>query len=138
MSLVSVLNVDDYAAARYVKTRLLQNAGFCVHEARNGREALQLVKVTPPGLVLLDVRLPDIDGLEVCRQIKLNPATWSWLVVHISSAFITPADVNNGYSSGADAYITAPYAPASLVELIKLLTTNVQVKPIDDRNAGLV
>lgn len=113
-----ILNVDDYDPARYVKTRLLRNAGFVVEEARCGQEALELVERLQPGLVLLDVRLPDIDGLEVCRRIKGNPHTRSVSVIHTSAAFIAPEDIRNGLESGADRYIPVPFEPHDLVAAV--------------------
>ena len=119
MSSAFILNVEDYEAARYAKTRLLRNAGFTVREACNGRQALQLVEMYGPALMLLDVRLPDIDGRDLCRRIKDNPATRDWRVIQTSAAFITSADMASGYASGADAYIPAPYQPDELIRLLR-------------------
>ena len=116
-----ILNVEDYPASRYVKTRLLQQAGFRVLEAGNGAHALDLVARFQPDLVLLDVRLPDIDGLEVCRTIRANSATSAIRVVQTSAAFITDQDVVNGFESGADGYLTVPYDPNSLIAMLRSL-----------------
>jgi CheY-like chemotaxis protein len=62
---LTLLNVDDDAAGRYAKSRILTRAGYEVLEAGTGADALQLVKQKRPSLVLLDVKLPDINGLEV-------------------------------------------------------------------------
>jgi len=121
MNPVLVLNVDDYEAGRYAKTRLLQNAGFDVHEAGSGMEALRMAAATQPILMLLDVRLPDIDGREVCRRIKADAGTRAVHVVHISSAFITPEDVASGLESGAAAYITSPFEPRELIATLRSL-----------------
>ncbi len=69
---VTILNVDDQDAQRYVKTRDLQQAGLDVLEARNGAEALRVVERDHPPVVLLDVQLPDISGYDVCKYIKGN------------------------------------------------------------------
>ena len=69
-SRVDLLNVDDTEAARYAKQRTLHHAGFEVVEAGTGGEALAKVEELRPALVLLDVHLPDISGIEVCRIIK--------------------------------------------------------------------
>lgn len=121
MTAVLVLNVDDYEAARYSKTRLLQNAGFQVLEAINGLEALSMVDASLPSIILLDVRLPDLDGREVCRRLRANAATSAVRIVQISSAYITEEDVASGLESGADAYITAPYEPAALIAVVRSL-----------------
>lgn len=116
-----VLNVDDYHAARYAKTRLMQNAAFRVVEAETGKEALDLVLKLHPHLVLLDVKLPDIDGREVCRKIKANPASADVLVVLTSSALISPNDIASSRETGADAYLAAPFEPRDLVTLVRSL-----------------
>jgi CheY-like chemotaxis protein len=65
-----ILIVDDDEAARYVKSRLLQREGYAVSEASLGRDALALAAAEKPDLTLLDVKLPDVSGIEVCREIK--------------------------------------------------------------------
>ena len=70
-----ILNVDDDAANLYAKSRILKRAGYQVIEAGMGIDALRLVKESKPQLVLLDVKLPDINGRDVCRQIKEDPLT---------------------------------------------------------------
>ena len=72
-----LLNVDDHEPGRYARTRLLTQAGYRVEEAANGQTALALTLSLRPSLVLLDVNMPDIDGLEVCRRIKADPVTVS-------------------------------------------------------------
>ena len=70
MKTARILNVDDHDAGRYARTRILTRAGFLVEEASTGEQALLAVRERPPDLVLLDINLPDIDGFEICRQIK--------------------------------------------------------------------
>ena len=115
---ITILNVDDFDAARYAKTRLLQNAGFDVVEAKNGVEALEMTERLRPGLVLLDVRLPDIDGRDVCRKIRGNAAIGATPVVQTSAAFISPEDKASGIESGATAYLAAPFQPQELIQAI--------------------
>jgi CheY-like chemotaxis protein len=81
-----ILNVDDNDGARYAKTRIMQSAGFRVIEAANGTDALAMVREEEPSLVLLDVKLPDINGIEVCRRIKSDPDTSCVLVLQTSAA----------------------------------------------------
>ena len=92
----TVLNVDDNEPGLYAKTRILRRAGFTVLEAGNGTTALDLVASQSPDLVLLDVQLPDISGLDVCRRIKNDPATRRTPVLHISATHITEADQQVG------------------------------------------
>ena len=116
---ILILNVDDYDQARYIKTRLLQNAGFLVEEASNGIDALEMAGRLHPSLVLLDVRLPDIDGREVCRRLKADPATSDMNVIHTSAAFISEQDARAGLESGADRYIPVPFEPQDLIAAVR-------------------
>ena len=85
-----VLNADDYGPARYARTKLLQQSGFEVIEAQTGREALEQAIATRPHVVLLDVKLPDLDGYEVCRRLKAHPITAVIPVLHLSAAHRDP------------------------------------------------
>jgi CheY-like chemotaxis protein len=86
-----ILNVDDTDAARYAITKILTRAGFEVIEAATGAEALR--KATRgPDLVIPDVNLPDMSGLDVCRQLKANPATRNIPVLHLSATFTQSSD----------------------------------------------
>src|SRR5689334_14910419 len=84
----TIVNVDDYEASRYSRSRILKQAGFAVLEARTGAEALDVVRSALPALVILDVNLPDISGFEVCRQLKSDPRTASVLVLHLSASSV--------------------------------------------------
>lgn len=117
----SVLNVDDNDAGRYAKTRLLRNAGFKVAEAATAAEAMARIAEHPPRLVLLDVKLPDLDGRELCRRLKDDPATRHIMVVHTSAAYITPGDIQSGLASGAERYLTSPVEPVELVATLRAL-----------------
>jgi DNA-binding response OmpR family regulator len=121
MQNILILNVDDNISARYAKTRLLMNAGFRVEEAEDGGAALTMVKQLMPTLVLLDVKLPDISGHEVCRRIKANPVTGDVLVMQISAALISHDDSVRGMESGADYYLAAPFEPNDLVSNVRAL-----------------
>jgi len=115
---VLLLNVDDHDAGRYAKTRILRSAGFNVIEANRGEEALALVRDRKPDVVLLDVKLPDMNGIEVCRQIKSSAETASTLVIQNSASFVGAADRVRGLEGGADAYLTAPIDPGVLVATV--------------------
>lgn len=121
MNKILILNVDDNLNARYAKTRLLMNAGFRVAEADDGGAALAMVAQLRPNLVLLDVKLPDISGHEVCRRIKANPVTGDVLVLQVSAALISQDDSARGMESGADFYMAAPFEPKDLVSNVRAL-----------------
>ncbi|SAL79483.1 PAS/PAC sensor hybrid histidine kinase [Caballeronia peredens] len=120
-SAVLILNVDDNDGARYAKTRILSRAGFNVIEAATGTGALERVRADSPDLVLLDVKLPDINGLEVCRQIKASPDTAGTLVLQTSAAAVHSLDRIRGLEGGADSYLTEPVEPAELIAHVRAL-----------------
>lgn len=118
---ILILNVDDNDGARYVKTRILQSAGFQVIEAANGTDALELARQRLPALVLLDVKLPDISGIEVCRRIKADIATCTVLVLQTSAALIGRDDKIRGLDGGADNYLAAPIEADELIANVNAL-----------------
>jgi two-component system NtrC family sensor kinase len=125
---MKILNVDDNDGVRYAKSRTLQRAGFTVIEAASGAETLRLVAAEQPEVVLLDVKLPDINGFEVCSRIKSNPATAAIIVVQMSAAFVDSRDRTRGLEGGADAYLTEPVQPEELLATIKALLRLRQVE----------
>ena len=115
-----ILLVDDDLVKRYTIAKTLIRAGFEIQEAGSGGEALRLV-ASLPDLVILDVKLPDIDGFEVCRRIKSTPATSAIPVLHISTTFIDMEDKVHGLDSGADGYLTNVAEPMELIATVRAL-----------------
>ncbi|MEH1975320.1 MAG: response regulator [Nostoc sp.] len=118
---VTILHIDDNEANRYVVIRILQNAGFTVVEAATGAAGLEAVANFQPDLIILDVRLPDISGFEVCRQIKANPETAFIPVLHLSASFVQSQDKAEGLDGGADAYLAQPVEPIELLATVRSL-----------------
>jgi PAS domain S-box-containing protein len=116
-----ILNVDDTPSSRYTKTRILRQAGYRVIEASSGEEALRAVREESPSLVLCDVNLPDISGIEVCRAIKTDAATRTLPVVQISATFVTPHDQLMGLEGGAEIYLTEPLEALELTTVVRVL-----------------
>ena len=116
-----ILNVDDVAAHRYVKSRLLRQAGYDIVEAQNGAEALRLAYEINPDLVLLDVNLPDMSGLEVCRAIKASNIGARTPVVHITATFIDDDGELTSLQHGADVYLAEPVEPQTLLTIVGVL-----------------
>ena len=132
-----ILNVDDNDGARYAKTRILQSAGFRVMEAANGTDALAMVREEDPALVLLDVKLPDINGIEVCRRIKADPDTNCVLVLQTSAALTGRADKIRGLEGGADNYLAAPIEADELIAnvnaLLRMRQTQDELRESEER-----
>jgi hypothetical protein len=114
-----ILVVDDNPASLYATSRVLRAAGFHVIEADNGGNALALAEDI--GLLILDVNLPDIDGFEVCRQLRARSGTAYLPIVHLSATFMDSADMSQGLAAGADSYLTHPTDPAVLVATVRAL-----------------
>jgi PAS domain S-box-containing protein len=117
----TILVVDDNEAERYYVCRVLSRAGFAVREAATGLEALSLAQSDNPSLITLDVRLPDLNGLEVCRRLKGNPATRDVPVLHISASFTSPENKAEGLEGGADGYLAHPVDAGELVATVRSL-----------------
>jgi len=117
----TLLVVDDHSGGRYAKTHALAKAGFRVIEATTGKEALRKVAEHRPALIVLDIKLPDIDGISVCNAIRENPATADTIVLQISAYYTSTEDQVHGLDSGADAYVPGDIAPALLVAYVRAL-----------------
>jgi CheY-like chemotaxis protein len=119
---ITVLNVDDHEAALFARSSILRREGWTVVEAQTGRGALEAVRRHQPDVVLLDVHLPDINGLEVCRQIKSDEATRHIKVVQVSASVRAPLDqLHCLEEGGADMYLTEPLARGTLLSVIDRL-----------------
>jgi len=116
-----LLNVDDHEVARYAKTRILSGAGFRVHEASSAAETLSLAAKHRPDLVLLDVHLPDGNGIDICRQIKAAQDGTSVMVLQISASAVSAANAKEALDAGADGYLMEPVDADVLVATVKAL-----------------
>ena len=113
-----ILVVEDEADLREVITYNLTREGFKVIEAEGGLEGLRKAREHDPGLLLLDLMLPDVDGLEVCRRLRKDPLT-STLPIIMVTAKGEESDVVLGLGIGADDYVTKPFSPSELVARVK-------------------
>ena len=117
-----VLVVEDEGAQREVLQYNLEAEGFTVVVADNGEDALLLVQEEQPDLMVLDWMLPKVSGIEVCRQVKADPATRSIPIIMLS-ARSEETDRVRGLETGADDYVVKPY---SVVELMARLRTQLR------------
>lgn len=109
-----ILVVEDEKDVREMIRLNLKAAGFDVVEAGNGAEALALAKNDPPKVIILDLMMPEMSGIEVCRALRRNPAT-SRIPVLMLTAKSTEEDKVVGFEVGADDYVTKPFSPRELV-----------------------
>jgi PAS domain S-box-containing protein len=116
----TVLVVDDNPATRYSTARVVRAAGFRTEEADNGTEAIRLAG-QGVSAVVLDVHLPDMDGFEVCRVLRAQPATQSLPIVHLSAAYVKNEHHVAGLDAGADGYMVHPVEPAVLTATLQAL-----------------
>lgn len=112
----SVLVVDDNWAARYAIARSLRAGGFIAVEAAAGLDALELVAGV--SAMVLDLHLPDVDGMEVCRLVRGNPATSRIPIVHVSAVHLEAIDMAESASAGADEFLPSPIHPERLLAVL--------------------
>jgi CheY-like chemotaxis protein len=108
MHKLKILIVDDDPDITGAFTHVLQSADYDVISAATGQECLQIARAERPDLILLDVRLPDINGLEVCRRIKTDPELARIAVINVTGMRTSKDDEVEGIEAGADAYLTKP------------------------------
>ncbi len=116
----TILVVDDEPEAVELVEFNLQQAGFKVISAEDGAEALTKARTMAPSLVVLDLMLPEVDGLEVCKLLRRDPTT-SGIPIIMLTAKATEVDRVVGLELGADDYVTKPFSPRELVLRVKKL-----------------
>lgn len=115
---MTILIVEDELEIAELMRFHVEREGLEGRIVQSGRIALQVVENDPPDLILLDLMLPDLDGLEVCRRLKYKPDTRS-IPILIVSAKGDEADIVAGIELGADDYVTKPFSPKVLMARIK-------------------
>lgn len=113
-----LLIVDDEAGVRALVRMTLDSGVYEIFEASEGFEALDLAREHRPDLVLLDVMLPDVSGMDVCRKIKDDPDLASTTVVMLTARAQTN-DVGDAEEAGADGYFTKPFSPIALTRKVE-------------------
>ena len=116
-----ILVVEDDDALRYAVSRLLKLPGYQVLEASSGEECLRIAQKERPDLVLLDVRLPDMSGVEVCRRIRATPEIASIFIVHVTGVETSPDSQADALDAGADGYLTKPIHDRALLATIRAM-----------------
>ena len=113
-----LLIVDDEDGVRALVRMTLDSGVYEIFEASEGFEALDLAREHRPDLVLLDVMLPDVSGMDVCRKIKDDPDLASTTVVMLTARAQTN-DVGDAEEAGADGYFTNPFSPIALTHKVE-------------------
>ncbi|MFT5193446.1 MAG: two-component system cell cycle response regulator [Candidatus Promineifilaceae bacterium] len=129
-----VLIVDDQALMRNHMQRLLQGEGYDLHFASNGIEALDKIFNLKPDLVLLDVRMPGINGFDVCRKVRENPPTADIPIIMVT-AFDDRAARLRGIEAGADDFIPKPYDTLELQARVRTITRLNRYRRLLDEKA---
>ena len=117
-----ILVVDDDPNVRFLISELLSRGHYEVMQAVDGAMAMDQVHKHRPDLVVLDIMMPGIDGIEVCKRIKGDPALKQIKVIMVT-AKTEGKDVQAGLAAGADRYITKPFRIGELSSIIKELTS---------------
>jgi len=121
----TIMVVDDNPDLVTIVKTILEVKGFGVQTAHNGKEVFNLLEEKEPALILLDIMMPQIDGLEVLKQLKGNPSTASIPVILLTAKAMYE-DVLGGYKMGADYYITKPFTKTQLLDGINLIFSGGQ------------
>jgi diguanylate cyclase (GGDEF)-like protein len=129
--MMKVLIVDDQPELRHVLRICLSAAGLEILEAGNGQKALAAVKEHSPEIVILDVMLPDVNGIEVCSQIRQTAPGMSSYIIMLSARTEITHRVT-GLESGADAYLTKPFEPQEIMAQLR-----VGIRAVENRKSFL-
>ena len=120
-----VLVADDDADIRDLVAFKLEQAGFEVIAVEDGQTALEQARSRQPALAVLDVSMPGLSGIDVCRMLRADPATTGMLIIMLT-ARVQEQDVEGGFSAGADDYVTKPFSPRELVSRIQALLSRTR------------
>jgi two-component system, OmpR family, alkaline phosphatase synthesis response regulator PhoP len=133
----SVLVVEDEQDIRELVSHHLLKEGYRVAGAVTGEDALRMIQSQPPDLVLLDLMLPGMDGLTLCRKLRADPKTASMLVLMLTAKG-EEADVVAGLNLGANDYVTKPFSPRVLMARVRAVLRRAASPPVadEDESAG--
>jgi DNA-binding response OmpR family regulator len=135
--MATILAVDDEAPVLRSVKRVLEKAGFTVMTAGSGQEALDLIAKQKPDLVVLDIIMPEMDGLEICRRIRADPFT-SKLPILFLTAKGRPSDVAQGLDVGGDDFLTKPFEVLELPARVRALLRRAPGGMLDAESDYLV
>jgi len=128
----TIMVIDDQPDILDIVKAILERSGYVVQVADSGMEAFSLMEEKKPDLIILDIMMPQMDGLKVLQQLKGN-ADYSSIPVILLTVKVQHEDVLKGYKLGADYYITKPFNSSQLIVGINFILSkdkNTQTKPI--------
>ena len=126
--MLTVLIVDDEPAILELVRFTLEDTHVRIFEAADGAAALALARAERPDIVLLDVRLGHLDGVEVCRRIRLDPELAATRIVMLTAAD-QESDRARGLAAGADEYLSKPFSPLALLALVRTILPEAPTWP---------
>ncbi|AGL15898.1 response regulator transcription factor [Actinoplanes sp. N902-109] len=120
----TVLLVEDDPDIRHLVSYKLGKGGLDVIAVADGVAALREARAHPPDLVLLDVRMPRLSGIEVCRELRAGPLTATVPIIMLT-ARSRPQDLEQGYAAGATDYVVKPFSPRELLAKVEAALARV-------------
>jgi DNA-binding response OmpR family regulator len=127
-SVANILIADDEPHVVELVRVTLEDDRVRVFDAADGRTALELAQALRLDLVLLDVQLPDVSGLEVCRQLRAHPRLAATKVIMLTAA-AQQDDITRGFGAGATDYLTKPFSPVRLLSMVERLVPRLAWPP---------
>lgn len=134
---ISILIVDDEEDILEFLSYNLRKEGFTVHLASNGKEAIKKAEMIQPNLILLDVMMPAMDGIETCEEIRLIPECKNTVIAFLTARNEDYSEIA-GFKAGADDYISKPIRPKVLIARIHALLKRFEVIGEDEVNINII
>ena len=133
---INILIAEDSPTQAAQLCGVLETHGYSVTVARNGREALDSLRLQPPMMVITDIIMPEMDGYELCRQIKANPE-WKHLPVMLLTSLSEPVEVIRSLECGADSFTIKPWEENQILSRIQRLSANGSSSNSDAEQPGI-
>jgi diguanylate cyclase (GGDEF)-like protein len=132
----TILIVDDEETNLYALRLILESKGYRCLEALSGAEALQIATAAAPEVILLDIHMPEMDGYEVCRRLKVDPRTSPIPIVFLTARYRDHDEIARGLEAGAHDYVTKPFSAPELLARIGVMV-RIQRAEAEARKASL-
>jgi DNA-binding response OmpR family regulator len=123
-----VLVVDDEPEISKMVAKIMEARGHRVTIAKDGQDALDSVVRDRPDVMILDLNIPKLDGFEVCKRLKTDPATKAIPIVMLTAAYVSVEDATRGVGIGADEYVVKPFLREVLVHNVERLLAEAAAK----------